>query len=42
LETLSQAARSGDRGNIGDGKIFVLPLEEAICVDSGLRGQEAV
>lgn len=42
LETLQTAARSGERGNIGDGKIFVLPLEESICVDNGLRGQEAV
>lgn len=42
LQTLESAARSGERGAIGDGKIFVLPLDEAICVDSGLRGQEAV
>jgi nitrogen regulatory protein P-II 2 len=42
LQTLERAAKSGSGGNIGDGKIFVLPLDEAICIDSGLRGQEAV
>ncbi len=42
LETLQIAARSGERGSIGDGKIFVMPLDEAICVDNGLRGPEAV
>jgi nitrogen regulatory protein PII len=42
IETLQLAARSGEGGNIGDGKIFVLPLDEAICVDNGLRGQEAI
>lgn len=29
-------------GNIGDGKIFVLPVEEAIRVRTGERGEEAL
>lgn len=29
-------------GNIGDGKIFVLPVEESIRIRTGERGKEAV
>jgi len=29
-------------GNVGDGKIFVLPVEEAIRVRTGERGEEAL
>jgi nitrogen regulatory protein P-II 1 len=29
-------------GNIGDGKIFVLPVEEAVRVRTGERGEEAL
>ncbi len=42
IAVLNQVARTGSKGNIGDGKIFVLPAEEAITIDSGLRGPEAV
>lgn len=42
LETLSTFARSGVEGNIGDGKIFVLPVEEAIEISPHTRGPEAV
>ena len=42
VETLSQIARTGSEGNIGDGKIFVLPADEAITIDGGQRGQSAV
>src|SRR5262245_42225775 len=30
VETLTAVARTGPEGSIGDGKIFVLPAEEAI------------
>ncbi len=33
---------SGKTGNIGDGKIFVLPIEEIIRVRTGERGKEAI
>jgi nitrogen regulatory protein P-II 1 len=33
---------SANTGRIGDGKIFVLPLEEAIRIRTGERGPEAV
>ena len=39
VETIIQAARTG---RIGDGKIFVLPVEEAIRIRTGERGDEAV
>lgn len=42
IETLLRAARTGTEGNIGDGKIFMLPTEEAITVDNAHRGPGAV
>jgi nitrogen regulatory protein P-II 1 len=39
IEAIAQAANTG---RIGDGKIFVLPLEEAIRIRTGERGPEAV
>ncbi len=34
--------RSANTGKIGDGKIFVLPLEEAVRIRTGERGPAAV
>jgi len=34
--------RSARTGNIGDGKIFVIPVEEAIRVRTGERGEVAI
>jgi nitrogen regulatory protein P-II 1 len=42
LETVINVARTGPEGNIGDGKIFVLPAAEAIDIASQARGPEAV
>ncbi len=39
VEAIMRAARTG---NIGDGKIFVIPIEEAIRVRTGERGEVAV
>lgn len=39
VETIQQAAKTG---RIGDGKIFVLPLEEAVRVRTGERGNDAI
>ena len=33
---------AANTGRIGDGKIFVLPMEEAIRIRTGERGPEAV
>lgn len=42
IDTILNVAITGPSGNIGDGKIFVLPVEEAIRIDDGCRGKEAV
>jgi len=42
LETVAGAARTGPEGNIGDGKIFVLPVEEAIQISDRSQGPGAV
>ena len=42
LETIANVARTGPEGTIGDGKVLVLPLAEAIQIPSGSRGPGAV
>jgi nitrogen regulatory protein P-II 1 len=39
LAAIQQAARTG---SIGDGKVFVLPVEEALRVRTGERGESAL
>ncbi len=39
IEAIIHASRTG---NIGDGKIFVIPVEEAIRIRTGERGEVAV
>ena len=41
IEAILAGARHGE-GAIGDGKIFVLPLEEVIRIRTGERGGEAI
>ena len=42
VEAIVHAARTGDTGNVGDGKIFVLSLEDAVRIRTGERGPEAI
>jgi nitrogen regulatory protein P-II 1 len=42
LSTRDAPASRTPTGNIGDGKIFVTPVEEAIRVRTGERGEVAV
>jgi nitrogen regulatory protein P-II 1 len=42
IETVSNAARTGPEGNIGDGKVFVLPAEQTVQISDGSRGPGAV
>ena len=42
IECLTRVARTGSEGTIGDGKLFVLPMVEAIQVSDGQRGPGAV
>lgn len=39
IETICRVARTGD---VGDGKIFITPVEEAIRIRTGERGSAAV
>jgi nitrogen regulatory protein PII 1 len=37
ISTIMKAARSGEKGAFGDGKIFVTPVEEIYTVSSGVK-----
>lgn len=39
LETIETSAKTG---NIGDGKIFVLPVDEAVRIRTGEKGESAI
>ncbi len=42
INAIIEAGRTGPDGRIGDGKIFVLPLEDCIRIRTGERGPEAI
>ena len=42
IESIVHSARSGETGKIGDGKIFVLPLEDCVRIRTGERGTTAI
>lgn len=42
VETISSIARTSPEGNIGDGKILIMPIVEVIRIRDGVRGPEAV
>jgi nitrogen regulatory protein P-II 2 len=42
VNAIIEAARSGPEGRIGDGKIFILPLEDCIRIRTGENGPEAI
>lgn len=42
LDILTQVARTGVEGNIGDGKIFILPMDSATRISDSVGGAEAV
>lgn len=37
VKTIIEAARTGEKGSFGDGKIFISPVEEAYTVSSGIK-----
>jgi nitrogen regulatory protein P-II 1 len=41
-DVLDAIEKSAKTGRIGDGKIFVVPIEEAIRIRTGERGKEAI
>lgn len=42
VQAIIKAARTGEEGKVGDGKIFILPLEDCIRIRTGERGPEAI
>jgi nitrogen regulatory protein PII len=39
---LTSARTNGEEGTVGDGKIFITPLEECIRIRTGERGRSAI
>jgi nitrogen regulatory protein P-II 2 len=42
VAAIENGGRSGEQGEIGDGKIFVLPMDDCIRIRTGERGAEAI
>ncbi|MFM7035882.1 MAG: P-II family nitrogen regulator [Planctomycetia bacterium] len=42
IDAIVKGGRSGESGEIGDGKIFVLPMDECVRIRTGERGNEAI
>lgn len=42
VDAILKSARHGSNGKIGDGKIFITPLEECIRISNGERGGTAI
>jgi len=41
-EVVEQVLKAANTGKIGDGKIFILPIEEVIRVRTGEKGKDAI
>jgi nitrogen regulatory protein PII 1 len=37
INTIIEAARTGENGQFGDGKIFVTPVEETYTISNGMK-----
>lgn len=42
IQAILKGARTGEKGEVGDGKIFVLPLEDCLRIRTGERGSAAI
>lgn len=42
ISAILSAAKTGEKGQIGDGKVFVLPMDDCIRIRTGERGPEAI
>jgi nitrogen regulatory protein P-II 2 len=42
VDAIIRGGRTGDKGEIGDGKIFILPMDDCIRIRTGERGPEAI
>lgn len=37
IRAIMDSARTGDKGNFGDGKIFISPVEEVYTISTGIK-----
>ena len=42
IDAIVKGGRTGEKGQIGDGKIFILPMDDCIRIRTGERGTEAI
>ena len=42
INAIIEGGRTGDQGEIGDGKVFVLPLDDCVRIRTGERGPDAI
>jgi len=42
VDAILKGGRSGEKGQIGDGKVFILPMDDCIRIRTGERGPEAI
>ncbi len=42
IDAIIQSGRTGSAGEVGDGKIFVVPMDDCIRIRTGERGGEAI
>ena len=42
VNAIIKAGRTGKDGKVGDGKIFIMPLQECIRIRTGERGKDAI
>ncbi|MFV2069449.1 MAG: P-II family nitrogen regulator [Pirellulales bacterium] len=42
VSAIIEGGRTGESGEIGDGKIFILPLDDCVRIRTGERGKEAI
>ena len=42
IEAILEGGRTGDSGEIGDGKIFVLPMDDCVRIRTGEHGRDAI
>ena len=42
IQAILKVGRTGESGAIGDGKIFVLPMDDCVRIRTGERGSDAI
>ncbi len=42
VKAILEGAKTGEKGQIGDGKIFILPMDDCVRIRTGERGNDAI